>query len=81
MVMHKWPLAVAMLAHVTDAVSEGSLANIAAVLQVFTPLLANACVGTLEPRAVAQPIIRLQVGWLEPLRVQVELRCIVAMAA
>lgn len=28
---------------------------------VFTPLLANACVGTLEPRSVAQPIIRLQV--------------------
>lgn len=28
---------------------------------VFTPLLANACVGTLEPRSVAQPMIRLQV--------------------
>lgn len=30
---------------------------------VFTPLLASACVGTLEARAVAQPITRLQV-WL-----------------
>ena len=53
---------------------EGLLATAAAVLQVFTPLLANACVGTLEPRAVAQPIIRLQVGWLELLRVQVDQR-------
>ena len=58
---------------------EGSLATVAAVLQVFTPLLANACVGTLEPRAVAQPIIRLQVGWHESQRVQMKSRCTAAL--
>lgn len=30
---------------------------------VFTPLLASACVGTLESRAVAQPILKLQVSF------------------
>jgi hypothetical protein len=60
--------------------SEGSSATVAAVLQVFTPLLANACVGTLEPRAVAQPIIRLQVGWHKSQRVHLTSRRTAAMA-
>eukprot|EP00208_Stichococcus_sp_RCC1054_P000285 CAMPEP_0206135826 /NCGR_PEP_ID=MMETSP1473-20131121/1091_1 /ASSEMBLY_ACC=CAM_ASM_001109 /TAXON_ID=1461547 /ORGANISM="Stichococcus sp, Strain RCC1054" /LENGTH=532 /DNA_ID=CAMNT_0053527941 /DNA_START=118 /DNA_END=1716 /DNA_ORIENTATION=- len=33
---------------------------------VFTPLLASACVGTLEARAVAQPITRLQPALYDP---------------